>query len=125
MAGVKRYDTLTDEDLCRYLTQTEGEYPVRIRVSVVPLARASGRSTHVVTARAYGRDGRPIMALDTEQVLFPGATSRTIAGAAFHVASKLVQEIDTWYAQKRREEELKEPERLSPLEEYIAGTHMS
>ena len=125
MAGKKAYDTLTDRDLCEYLHQVEGEYPVRVRVSLVPLARKSGSSTHAITARAYNSAGRPIMDLEVEQVLFPGATSRTFAGAAFYACTALVSRIDEWHAQELRRTEQMEPGRLTPLEEYIAKSTVS
>lgn len=112
---------MDDKGLCEYLCEVEHEYGVRIRIALVPLSKSTGKSTHAVTATAYGPSGKRIVELESTQCLFPGSTSRTFAGAAFYVATQLVQEIDAWSVRKRREEEQWEPGRLTPLEEYIAG----
>lgn len=113
---------LTDADLCRYLTEVQETYGLRIRVALVPLARASGKSTHAVTATAYYPSGKRVSELESTQCLFPGGTSKTFAGASFYVATQLAETIDEWSARKRREEEQWEPGALTPLEQYIANS---
>lgn len=112
---------MSDVDLCGYLLSIEEEYGVRVRASLVPLARASGKSTHAITAVAYSTAGKRIHELESTQCLFPGGTSKTFAGAAFYAATQLVQAIDEWYARTRREAEQWEPGELTALESYIAG----
>lgn len=117
-----RWARMSDAELCEYLIHTEEEYGVRIRVSINPLARRSGKSSHAVVASAYYPSGKRILEMESTQCLFPGGTSKTITGAAFYVATQLVQEIDAWAVRKKREEEQWEPGELSPLEQYIAGS---
>jgi len=125
MAGNDRYAAMSDKELCDYLCSVEDEYGVRVRVALVPLSKRSGKSSHAITATAYDLAGKRVAELEREQCLFPGGTSRSITGAAFYVATQLVQAIDTWSARKAREEESWEPGRLTPLEEYIAGSFLS
>lgn len=113
---------MSDKDLCDYLSDVEGQYGVRVRIALVPLARATGKSTHAVTATAYRADGKRIHELESTQCYFPGGTSRTFAGAAFYVTTQLVQEIDTWSAREERERQQWEEGELTPLEKYIAGS---
>lgn len=115
-----RWGKMGDAELCAYLKEVEDEYGVRIRVSLNPLARASGKSSHAVVATAYYPTGKRIPELEGTQCLYPGGTSKTFAGAAFYITTQLVQEVDAWAARKKREEETWEPGVLTPLEEYIA-----
>lgn len=120
-----RTNHMTDQALCEYLSEVEDEYGVRIRVALVPLSKRNGKSSHAVTANAYDLRGKRIHELDGTQCYFPGGTSKTFAGAAFYVVTQLVQAIDTWFHQKRREEEQWEPGSLTPLEMYIANSFTS
>ena len=123
MAKDTRTAHMTDAELCCYLETIEEQYGVRVRVALVPLARASGKSSHAVTATAYNQAGKRIHELEATQCYFPGNTSRTFAGAAFYVCTQLVQEVDTWAAREEREREQWEEGRLTPLEQYIAGSY--
>ena len=125
MRSQDAYKSLSDGDLCEYLKKVGDEYGVRIRVSLIPLARSSGKSSHAVLAAAYYTTGKRIHDVASEQCLFPGDTSKTFAGAAFYVATQLVQTLDTWYYRKKREEEQREGWTGSPLEDYIAGSFES
>ena len=122
MAKLNKTEHMTDKDLCAYLVSIEEEYGVRIRVQLVPRPKARGGSSHAVMATAYFPTGKRIPDLESTQCYFPGDTSRTFAGAAFYVATQLVQEVDTWAARRAREEEAFEQYVLTPLEQYIAGS---
>lgn len=125
MTRTDRTNHMTDAALCEYLVEIEEEYGVRIRCALVPLSKRSGKSSHAVTATAYNLSGKRIPELDITQCYFPGGTSKTFAGAAFYVATQLVQTVDTWFHAKRREEEQWEPGSLTPLEMYIANSFTS
>jgi|SRR5215207_5821132 len=122
MAKDARTSHMDDAGLCSYLSEVEEEYGVRIRVALVPLARATGKSTHAVTATAYSKAGKRIHGLESTQCYFPGNTSRTFAGAAFYVSVQLVEAVDEWSVKERREREQWEGGVLTPLEQYIAGS---
>lgn len=125
MSGNDRYSRMSDGELCEYLSSVESEYGIRVRVSLNPLAKRSGKSSHAVVATAYHPTGKRVLELESTQCLFPGGTSKTFTGAAFYVATQLVQAVDEWAHRKRREEEVWEPGRLTPLEQYIANSFES
>lgn len=115
----------TDMDVLTYAEQVGEQYGVRVRLAVVPLARTSGKSTHAIEVRAYQLDGKVYSGVEREQALFPGGTSKTIHGAWVYLIGRLAGALDEQQARARREEEQWEPGRLTPLEEYIAGTFQS
>lgn len=115
----------SDMDVLTYAEQIGDEYGCRVRLSVVPLSRPSGKSTHAVEVRAYTLQGRVLAEVEREQCLFPGGTSKTIHGAWVYLLGRLAGTLDEYAARKRREEEQWEPGVLTPLEQYIAGNFES
>jgi len=112
----------TDLDVLGYALEVGGEYGVRIRLSINPLPRPSGDSTHAVIARAYWPNGKAIAEVEHEQCYFPGGTSKTVNGCYLYLLHRLSGTLDEWYARKRRAEETWEPGELTPLDQYIAGS---
>jgi hypothetical protein len=115
----------TDADMLEYALEVGDTYNVRLKVEVMPLSRPSGKSTHAVCVRAYTRQGKPIGEIEREQCYFPGGTSRTFAGAAIYLLTRMAGVLDEWSVRKQREQEQWEPGTLTPLEEYIAGSFTS
>lgn len=116
---------ITFADVLAHTAQLEDEYAVRIRLSVVPLSRKSGKSTHALEARAYTLQGKPVTAVDRTQCLWPGGTAKTHEGAFMYILTQLGSALDEWFVRRRREEEQWQPGELTPLEEYIAGSYSS
>lgn len=112
----------TDADMLSFAKEVEDEYGYRLRISINPLPRPSGKSTHAIVIAAYTASGKRVADMDTEQCYFPGGTSKTLAGACLYLLQRMAGIIDEYAARKKREEEQWEEGVLTPLEQYIANS---
>lgn len=110
------------KDVLQYAMEIGDTYGVRIRLSVIPLSRRSGQSTHAITATAYSAAGRRLAEVESEQALWPSKNRSTREGTEIYLLTRLASTLDEWFYRKQRETEQWEAGRLSSLEEYIANT---
>lgn len=96
---------MTLMDVLASCGDVEKEYGVRIRLSVVPLSRASGRATHALLVTPYTPAGKRLHEVDAQQMLWPSKTIRNENAAFMRMVHVLAGELDTWAVSRRRQEE--------------------
>lgn len=113
------------KDVLAYAVEISDTYGVRIRLSCVPLSRKSGIATHAILVTAYSTSGRRIPEVEAEQALWPSKNRATREGAEIYLLTRLASALDEWFYRKQRETEQWEAGRLTPLEQYLAGSYPS
>lgn len=113
------------KDVLVLLEQMENEYGTKARVSIVPRPGSGYKNGCVVLVTPYTSGGKKHSTVQAEQHLWPSSGHKTVWGLVVYLLHQLSGSLETEQFERIRQEENKEPERMTPLEQYIAKSFQS
>lgn len=125
MGGKLKYGAGTFGDILQLLEDTEAHYGIKVRLSINPKPRSGYSDGCILLVTPYTRTGGRLHEVQSEQLLFPSKTHRTIDGAWLYLINLLSSALDEWQHKAAREAQQAEAESLTPLEQYIARSFSS
>jgi hypothetical protein len=111
---------MTESDVLLLLKQIEDDYAIKVRITIVPRPGSGYKQGCIVLVTPYDRSGRKMADIQAEQHLYPSSGHKSLVALEVYLLHRLIGVIDEHEHQAAREAQATEPERMTPLEQYIA-----
>lgn len=108
------------KDVLTLLQQIEDDHAIKVRISLVPRPGSGYKQGGIVLVTAYDGKGRKMAHIPPEQALYPSQGHASVEALQVYLLHRLMGVIDEHEHQAAREAQAKEPELMTPLEQYIA-----